>query len=54
MSYAAARTTQEFTPIEDERTDAVEVLEEQVVDEKRDERDPDDDSWLYECSITAD
>ncbi|MBA2541669.1 MAG: hypothetical protein H0V17_18640 [Deltaproteobacteria bacterium] len=54
MSHAAARTTQELPPIKDERVDTVEVLEAQVKDEKRDERDPDDDSWLYECSITAD
>ncbi len=54
MSHAAARTTQEFTPIKDERVDTVEVLEAQVVEEKRDEREPDDDSYLYECSITAD
>ena len=53
MSYAVARTTGELAPIEDERPSEAQVDEEQIVEESV-EREPDDDAWLYECSITAD
>jgi hypothetical protein len=55
MSYAAREIIENQAEDEAERLDPKSVEEERVTEEDpEDKRAPDDDSWLYECSITAD